>query len=97
MGIPIDADDVIPRLQDIAAVSAHVVGGHILHVERERQGLVSAGFQYVGLVKSDEVGAGLLDAAVGVGRVVVDLYHVLSGHAAGVSNGDIEGDRTAAF
>ena len=92
MGVGVDADDVIALFQHIAALAVGVVGGHILGLEGHGDVLGCAGSQLRGLGKADEVCSGLFDAAVGVGRIVVDLHHFLAGSRAGVGDGDIHGD-----
>ena len=88
--IGVDGNNVIAFFQHIAAGTVGVKGSHVLGLEGEGQRLGRAGFQQAGLVKGHQIGGGLLDAAVGVGRVVVDLYHVLAGHAAGIGDGDVQ-------
>ena len=97
MGIAVDGDDIVPSLQQIAALSAHVVGGQIFQLEGDGHGFGGAGLQHSGLVKDDQVGAGLFNAAVGVGGIEIDLHHVLSGHAAGVGDSDFESNGAIAF
>ena len=97
VGVGVDGDGVVAGLQHVSAGTVGVIGSHILHVEGNGQSLGSAGLQHVGLVEGDEVGAGLLNAAVGVGGIVVDLDHVLAGHIAGVGDGDVEGDGAVAL
>ena len=69
-----------------------VIGGHILDGEGDGDGLGLARLEELGLLVADEVGAGLLDAAIGIGRVEVDLDDVLAGDGAGVGDGYIEAD-----
>ena len=97
VGIGVDGDGVVAGLQHVSAGTVGVIGSHVLHVEGDGQGLGSAGLQHVGLVEGDEVGAGLLNAAVGVGRIVVDLDHILAGHIAGVGDGHVKGNGAVAL
>ena len=92
MGILVDADDIVALFQHIAALVLTVKAGHVLGVESQGQGLGSARLNGVGLAEGDEVGGSLLNAAIGVRRVEVDLHGVLTGHTAGVGDGDIQGD-----
>ena len=92
VGVGVDADDVIALFQHIAALAVGIVGGHILSLEGDGDLLGSAGSQLRSLCKADEVCRSLLNAAVGVRRIVVDLHDLLAGCRAGVGNGDIHGD-----
>src|SRR5699024_3738105 len=71
-------------LQHIAAVGLVVVGGHVLGGKGDGDGLAVAGLEQLGLVEAGQHHMGLFNAAHGVGSGVVDLDHVLAGHAAGV-------------
>ena len=92
VGVGVDADDVIALFQHIAALAVGIVGGHILGLEGNGDVLGSAGSQLRSLCKADQVCRSLLDAAVGVGRVIVDLHHFLAGGRTGVGDGDIHSD-----
>ena len=90
MGVCIGADDVIASLQHIAAVVLVIVGSQLLHRDGEVDGLALAGSQLVGLGEVQQVCGGLLDAAVGIRRIAVDLDNILAGNRAGVGDGDGE-------
>src|SRR5699024_7543138 len=90
--VGVDGDDVVARLQHIGFGVAVVIGSHIFHVELDGDILGRTGFQLSGLGKADQVGGSLFNAAVGVGRVVVDFHNVLAGHGTGVGDGDTHGD-----
>ena len=92
VGILVDADDIVALFQHVAALVLAVKAGHVLGVEGQGQGLGSARLNGVGLAEGDEVGGSLLNAAIGVRRVEVDLHGVLTGNLAGVGDGDIQGD-----
>ena len=92
MGILVDADDIVALFQHVATLVLAVKAGHVLGVKSQGQGLGSARLNGVGLAEGDEVGGSLLNAAIGVRRVEVDLHGVLTGHTAGVGDGDIQGD-----
>ena len=82
-------------LQHIAAVGPVVVGGHVLGGEGDGDGLAVAGLEQLGLAEAGQHHVGLLNAAHGVGGGVVDLDHVLAGHAAGVGHLHGHGDGAA--
>ena len=92
MRVGVDANDVIALFQHIAALAVGIVGGHILGLEGNGDVLGSAGSQLRSLCKADQVCRSLFDAAVGVGRVIVDLHDLLAGGRAGVGDGDIHSD-----
>ena len=92
VGVGIDADDVIALFQHIAALAVGIVGSHILGLEGNGDVLGSARSQLRGLCKADQVCRSLLDAAVGVRGIVVDLHDLLAGSRTGVGDGDIHGD-----
>ena len=91
MGIGVDGDHIAALLQDVSLVVVLVVGGHILQGDGEADGLGSAGLQNFGLVECDQVCGGLLNAAVGIGRIEEDFHDGLAGGITGVGDGDIEG------
>ena len=79
-------------LQHIAAVGLVVVGGHVLGGKGDGDGLAVTGLEQLGLVEAGQHHVGLFNAAHGVGGGVVDLDHVLTGHAAGVGHLHGHGD-----
>ncbi|SCJ52351.1 Uncharacterised protein [uncultured Flavonifractor sp.] len=89
VGVAAQGDDVVAGLQGPGLVGGVVVGGHVLHVELDGVVLGGAGLNQVGLLEGHQIHGGLLNGA-GVGRIVVDLQHVLAGHVAGV--GDLHPD-----
>ncbi len=97
VGVSVDGDHVVAGLQHISARTLIVEGRHILRLEGDLHGLGLARLKDPGLVEGHQVGAGLLNAAVGVGWVVIDLHHVLARHAAGVGDGDVEADGPISF
>ena len=97
MGIAPEGDGVVPRLQHVTARALGVIGGHVLSFEGDGQGLGLAGLQQAGLIVCRQVGAGLLNAAVGVGGPAVDLHHVLARNRAGIGDSDVKGDGTILF
>ena len=90
--IGLDGDVVIALLQHVRLSVLLVVGGHVVIVELDLHGLGSARLELLGLFERNQVLGCLLDAAIGVRRVVVDLDHVLAGLIAGVGDGHIERD-----
>ena len=97
MGVGVDADDVIALFQHIAALAVGIVGGHILGLEGNGDVLGSAGSQLGSLCKADQVCRSLLNAAVGVRRIIVDLHDLLTGSRTGVGDGDIHSDGAVSF
>ena len=90
--IRLDGNLIIAGLQHVAAGALLIVGSHVLCGEADGHGLGSARLQQLGLVEGDQVGAGLLDTAVGVGRVVINLNHILAGHSSGIGHSHIKAD-----
>ncbi len=97
VGVAVDGDDVIARLQHVRARALVVEGGHVLHLEGDLHSLRLARLNDPGLAQGHQVRAGLLNAAVGVGRIEVDLHHVLAGLVAGVGDSDIESNGPITF
>ena len=91
-----DGHNIFACFQHIAAVfglvAGRVIGGHILQFDGEADGLGLTGLQQLGLGEVDQIDGGLLNAAVGVGRRVVQLHNILTSHIAGVGDGDFQGD-----
>ena len=96
MGVGADGHAVASRLQDIAAVLrldlAGIVGGQVLQRHGQGDLLGGPGLQQAGFAEVQQVYAGFLNAAVGVGRGEVQLHHVLARHAARVGDGDLHSD-----
>ena len=92
MRVGVDADDVIALFQHIAALAVGIVGSHILGLEGNGDVLGSAGSQFRGLCKADQVCRSLLNAAVGIRGIIVDLHDLLTGGRTGVGDGDIHSD-----
>ena len=92
MGIAVDGDHIVPGFQHIGFGAAVVIGSHILHVEGDGHIFRRAGFQDLGLGQADQVGGSFLNAAVGIGRVVIDFHNILAGHIAGIGDGGADGD-----
>ena len=90
MGIGVDGDGVVARLQHPRLGILVIIGGQVVGGEGEVDGLRFTRFEQVGFLLVQQVGGGLLDAAVGIGRVVVDLDHVLACRIAGVGDGHLE-------
>ncbi len=91
-----DADLVVARFEDVAAVSLLIIGGELLELEGHGQGLGLAGLEHAGLGVADQVGGCFFDAAVGVRRIGVDFHNVLACAVAGIGHGHVEGDLVAA-
>ena len=64
MGIAVDGDHIIPCVQDIGFSILVVVGGHILQIKGKGEGLALTRLEKIGLFKVQQVGHGLLYAAV---------------------------------
>ena len=90
VGIVVGADDIVASFQHIAAVGLVIIGSQILHRDGELHGLRLAGSQLIGLGEVQQICRGLLDAAIGVRRIAVDLHNILTGSRTGVGNGDGE-------
>ena len=90
VGVRVGADDVIASLQHIAAVVLVIVGSQILDRDGEVDGLALAGGKLAGLGEVQQVCGGLLNAAVGVRRIIIDLHDILAGSRAGIGDGDGE-------
>ena len=90
MGVRVGADDVIASLQHIAAVVLVIVGSQILDRDGEVDGLALAGGKLAGLGEVQQVCGSLLNAAVGVRRIIIDLHNILAGSRAGIGDGDRE-------
>ena len=84
MGVRADRDPVVARLEDVGLGVLGVVGGQGVPRPRHRHGLRLAGLEQLRLLVGDQVRRRLLNAAVGVGRVRVDLDDVLARDLAGV-------------
>src|SRR5699024_3122951 len=80
VGIAVDGDHIVLGFQHIGFGAAVVIGSHILHVEGDGHIFRRAGFQDLGLGQADQVGGSFLNAAVGIGRVVIDFHNILAGH-----------------
>ena len=89
--IGLDGDVVIALLQHVRLRALVVVGRHVVVIELDGDLLGLARLQFLGLLEAGQVLGRLLDAAVGVRRVVVDLDHVLAGLIAGVGHGGGDG------
>ena len=92
MGIGLDGDGVIALLQHPSLGTLVVIGSHIVIIELDLHSLRGARLKLLSLLESDEVLGGLLDTAIGVRRVVVDLNNVLAGGVASVGDGHIKRD-----
>ena len=90
MRVGVDRDLVVAGLQHPRLGVLIVIRGHVVILEGDRDGLRIARLQQIGLLEGHQVRAGLLDASVGVRRVVVDLDDVLAGGVAGVGHGHVE-------
>ena len=90
--IGLDRDGVITLLQHPSLGILVVIGSHIVIIELDLHSLRGARLKLPGLLESDEVLGGLLDTAIGVRRVVVDLNNVLAGGVASVGDGHIKRD-----
>ena len=90
VGVRVGADDVIASLQHIAAVVLVIIGSQILDRDGEVDGLALAGGKLAGLGEVQQVCGSLLNAAVGVRRIIIDLHDILAGSRAGIGDGDRE-------
>ena len=91
----VDGDAVVALVEDIAALGQEIIRGHVLDREGERVVGGLAGLQQLGLGKGGEHRVGFLHTADRVGRVEIELDHVLAGHVTAVLHGD--GDDNAAL
>ncbi len=90
VGVRVGADDVIASLQHIAAVVLVIVGSQILDRDGEVDGLALAGGKLAGLGEVQQVCGSLLNAAVGIRRIIIDLHDILAGSRAGIGDGNRE-------
>ena len=89
-------DLVVACLEHVAARAEGVKGSHVLFRKGDRHGLGRAGRELACLGKAGQHDLRLLDAALRIGRGVIDLHHVLAGGGAGVRDLDLHGDGAAA-
>ena len=75
----------------VSILVGHVVGSDILHIDLDIDNLGIAGLQHAGLLEVQQLDSRLLHAALIVGSLAVDLHGSLTGHIAGVGDGDREG------
>ena len=97
VGIGLDGNDVISCLQDVAAYAQIIIGSEVFLLEGNGHGLALARLDHAGLLVADQVGTGLFNSAVCIGRVEVDLHHVLAGSVACVGDGDVKTERCSLF
>ena len=90
VAVGVDRDLVVACLKHVGLGVLVVVRGQLVVLEANLDGLGLTRLQQLGLLIGNKIGRGLLDAAVGVRRVGVDLNNVLAGHAAGVGHGDVK-------
>ena len=84
-------DLVVAGLEHVGLRIHRVVGSERVAVPRDRQRLGLTGLQQLRLLVRQQVRRSLFDAAVRVGRVVVDLHDVLTGDLARVRHGYVSG------
>ena len=87
-------DRVVAGLEHVGLRIHRVVGSERVTVPRDRQRLGLTGLQQLRLLVGQQVRRSLFDAAVRVGRVVVDLHDVLTGDLARVRHGHVNGHGT---
>ena len=92
VGVGLEGEGVLPRLQHVGPLVFVVVGGHVLHVQGEGDSLALPGLEQPGLGEGPQHHAGLLDAAGGVRWGIVQLHHVLARRRAGVGDRHVHRD-----
>ena len=90
--ICVDGDLVISCLEDITPGVLLIIGHQLFFADLDIDCLGSAGLQKSCLLKLYKVRAGLLNAAVGIGRIGVYFHDILAGGSAGVGDVDREGN-----
>ena len=75
----------------IAIVVLHIIAGDVLQIDLNRNDLGCAGCQFAGLLKVQQLDRDLLQTALGIGSLTVDLHRGLAGNLAGVGYLHIEG------
>ena len=95
MGIGSGGEVIVAGIQNVGLGAQTVICGQLFPRHCNGDGLSGAGLQNTGLGKAAQFHSGLFDlefpVIVGVGRLEVDLHHVLAGGIAGV--GYRQGDR----
>ena len=92
MGIRLDGDGVIALFEHVCLGVLVIIRSHVVIIELDLHSLRGARLKLLGLLESDKVLGSLLDAAIGVRRIVVDLNNVLAGGVASVGDGHVERD-----
>ena len=92
MGIIACRKIIITGIDNIGFRAVGVIGLHQFLGNRDSNGFLGTGIQQLGLGKAYQFYCGFLDAIVpvilGIGRLHIDLHHILAGGAAGVGHGN---------